>query len=96
MAHITRMKRKLPAADAIKIIESSVRAVTDAKILARRESDDAGKHIVIYIERAFPDEPLPDLVKDACTVLQEHHWRLIPVKIPVGWVQVMEEFIGRD
>ena len=96
MAHITRMKRTLAASEAVRIIERSVRAVTDARIMARRESDDAGKHIVLYIERPFPEEPLPDLVKDACTVLQEHHWRLIPVKIPVGWIQVMEDFIGRD
>jgi hypothetical protein len=96
MAHIKKIKRKLPASEAVRIIERSVRAVTDARIMARRESDDAGKHIVLYIERAFPDERLPSLVKDACTALQEHHWRLIPIKIPVGWIQVMEDFIGRD
>ena len=46
MAHITRIKRTLAASEAVRIIERSVRAVTDARIMARRESDDAGKHIV--------------------------------------------------
>ena len=49
MAHITRMKRTLAASEAVRIIERSVRAVTDARIMARRESDDGGKHIVLYL-----------------------------------------------
>lgn len=96
MAHANKMKRKMSAYEAALLIKRQVANVTDARLLARPESDDGGKHIALYIECAVPDSPLPPLVKVALEGLHEHHWRLISIKVPHGWVEVMEDFIGRD
>jgi hypothetical protein len=90
------MKRKMPAHEAALLIKRHVANVTDARLLARPESDDAGKHIVLYIECTVPDSPLPPLVKAALEGLREHDWCLVAIKVPYGWVEVMEGFLGRD
>jgi hypothetical protein len=91
MAHINRMKRKMKAQVACELIEKSVSAVTDARLLARPETDDAGSHITLFVERYDPDSPLDPLIKEACTALQQHHWRLVVVKVPIGLVEVIIE-----
>ena len=87
MAHINRMKRTLKDEEAVKLIEKTVSAVTDARIHARAESDGGGRHITLFVERYNPDSPLDPLVKDACTALQEHYWRLVTVKVPIGMIE---------
>lgn len=91
MAHINRMKRTLKAEEAAELIEKTVSAVTDARIYARPESDDGGRHITLFIERYDPDSPLDPLVKEACTALQQHNWRLVTVKVPIGMIEVIVE-----
>ncbi len=91
MAHITRMKRTMKAEDAVKLIEKTVSAVTDARIYACPETDDAGRHITLFVERYDPDAPMDPLIKDACTALQDHYWRLVVVKVPIGLIQVIKE-----
>ena len=63
-------------------------------ILARPESDDGGVHIALYIECRVPGAPLDPLVKETLGVVREHHWRVVPIKVPWGWIEVMEEFLG--
>jgi len=91
MANINRMKRTLKAEEAVKLIEKTVSAVTDARIHACAESDGAGKHITLFVERYEPDSPLDPLIKEACTALQKHNWRLVTVKVPIGMIEVIIE-----
>ena len=91
MAHINRMKRTLKDEEAVKLIEKTVSAVTDARIHACVESDGGGRHITLFVERYNPDSPLDPLVKDACTALQKHNWRLITVKVPIGMIEDIVE-----
>ena len=91
MANINRMKRTLKAEEAVRLIEKTVSAVTDARIHACAESDGAGKHITLFIERYKPDSPLDPLIKEACTALQKHKWRLVTVKVPIGMIEVIAE-----
>jgi 2C-methyl-D-erythritol 2,4-cyclodiphosphate synthase len=91
MAHINRMKRTLKDEAAVKLIEKTVSAVTDARIYARAESDGGGRHITLFVERYNPDSPLDPLVKEACTALQKHNWRLVTVKVPIGMIEDIVE-----
>ena len=91
MAHINRMKRTLKDEEAVKLIEKTVSAVTDARIHACAESDGGGKHITLFVERYKPDSPLDPLIKEACTALQEHNWRLVTVKVPIGMIEDIVE-----
>ena len=91
MAHINRMKRTLKDKEAVKLIEKTVSAVTDARIHARAESDGDGRHITLFVERYNPDSPLDPLVKEACTALQKHNWRLVTVKVPIGMIEDIVE-----
>ena len=85
------MKRTLKAEEAVRLIEKTVSAVTDARIHACAESDGAGKHITLFVERYEPDSPLDPLIKEACTALQKHKWRLVTVKVPIGMIEVIAE-----
>jgi hypothetical protein len=91
MANINRMNRTLKSEEAAKLIEKTVSAVTDARIHACVESDGAGKHITLFVERYKPDSPLDPLFHEACTALQEYNWRLVTVKVPIGTIEVIIE-----
>jgi|TARA_R100001244_G_scaffold113319_1_gene83912 2C-methyl-D-erythritol 2,4-cyclodiphosphate synthase len=92
MAHTNKKTNQtLKAEEAVKLIEKTVSAVTDARIHACAEADGGGKHITLFVERYKPDSPLDPLIKEACTALQEHDWRLITVKVPIGTIEVIIE-----
>ena len=85
------MNRELSAEMAAELIKKQISAITDARIHARPESDDGGKHIVLYIEQHTPDSTLDPLVKENRAALQEHNWRLVTVKVPIGMIEVIIE-----
>jgi len=89
MAQITSMKRKLAAEEAVRILKKHVAAVTDATHDARVESDDTGKHIVLYVEQYNPQDSLSPLLRDSLGVLSEYYWRLVTIKVPIGAVEII-------
>jgi len=91
MTRINKMNRKLSAEMAAELIKKQISAVTDARIYARPESDDGGRHIVLYIEQAAPDSPLDPLVKENRSALQEYNWRLVLIKVPIGSIKVIAD-----
>jgi hypothetical protein len=89
MAHINEMNKTITGVEAVKIVKDHVSGIIDARHLVRLESDDSGKHIVLYIERSKPGDPLPPLVKESLSVLVEHYWNLITIKVPIGMVEII-------
>ena len=91
MTRINKTNRKLSAEMAAELIKKQVSAITDARIHARSESDDGGKHIVLYIEQPAPDSPLDPLVKETRAALEAHNWRLVVIKVPIGSIKVITD-----
>jgi len=91
---INPMKQKLSSHDAAALLTEQLAQVTDARVLVRPESDDSGAHIALYIECRVPASRLPPLVQEILTTWKDHHWRLVAIKVPYGWVEVMEASVG--
>ena len=84
MAHIYWNKGdKVDKKEAIEALMKELVKVTDTTFTVRAESDDAGSHLVAYIERTMDDE-IPDK-KDLPDKFLG--WRLLIVHVHEGYIK---------
>tara|TARA_Y100001973_G_C5207872_1_gene342954 strand:+ start:3087 stop:3371 length:285 start_codon:yes stop_codon:yes gene_type:complete len=84
MAHIYWNKGdKVDKKEAIEALMKELVKVTDTTFTVRAESDDAGSHLVAYIERTMDDE-IPDK-KDLPDKFLG--WRLLVVHVHEGYIK---------
>ena len=84
MANLYFEGEKSPKEEATKKLTEHVKNICDDKTMVRFESDDGGAHIVIYIEREIPSDPLPPFLRDSLHFSKWMGWRQMVVKCPIG------------
>jgi hypothetical protein len=84
MANIFFSGEKAPEEEAKRQLEKHVRGVCDLVHTVRFESDDGGKHIVLYVEVENPADFLEPYIKDALHTTKWMGWRHMIMKCPPG------------
>lgn len=82
MANIFYSGEKAPEEEAKRELEKHVRGVCDLVYTVRFESDDGGKHIVLYLEVEDTSAHLPPYIKEALHCAKWMGWRHMIMKCP--------------
>ena len=79
---------KEKASDALR---HHVKDVCDLIYLVKFESDDGGHHLALYVEVPNPTELLEPYLREALVTSIWMGWRLIVLKVPPGYIEVLVE-----
>ena len=89
MAHIFFGGEKASEEEAKRELEKHVKGVCDLIHTVRFESDDGGKHIVLYIEVEVINERLSPYIKEALHCAKWMGWRHMILKVPPGQIDAI-------
>ena len=89
MAHIFFGGEKASEEEAKRELEKHVRGACDLVHAVRFESDDGGKHIVLYLEVEDTNNHLSPYIKEALHCPKWMGWRHMILKVPIGQIDAI-------